>query len=556
MARKVFISILGTGFYGKCTYVSEGFKSSTTRFIQQATMERLGCKEWPEDSKAFILLTEKARDTNWEVAEGKRKPYGKDVAEDYPGLRDTLDSMQLPFLVEEVPILDGKDEKEMWEIFETTFRLLEEGDEVYFDLTHSFRYLPMLVLVLGNYAKFLLHAKVKSISYGNYEARDTSTNEAPIVDLLPLSSLQDWTFAIADYLENGYADRLAKLSQEELQPIIHESRGEDKDAKSLNSLVKLLQQLTDERVTCRGLDVTASKTTEKVKARLETLSKVVIEPLAPVIAKVEEAVKGFSQDGGFRNMLAAARWCYDHHLYQQATTFLEEGVISFFGSRHGIDDNDKDARRLVNSAFNVVNLPEDKWEASDMDKLREIVGDPLIQNQDLAKKMRLLIDFRNNYNHCGMRKEILKTKTIIEKTKYFVKTIPEAIELPPVVLKDRKHLFINLSNHPSAGWPEAQRKAATGYGDITDLSFPDISPEAGSEAIEAIASEYVEKVREMAAGAEATVHVMGEMNFTYSLVSQLKAFGIRCLASTTERYVEEKDGAKTSYFKFVRFREY
>ena len=556
MARKVFISILGTGFYGKCTYVSEGFKSSTTRFIQQATMERLGCKEWPEDSKAFILLTDKARATNWEVADGKRKPYGKDVAEDYPGLRDTLDSMQLPFSVEGVSIPDGKDEKEMWEIFETTFHLLEEGDEVYFDLTHSFRYLPMLVLVLGNYAKFLLHVKVKGISYGNYEARDLSTNEAPFVDMLPLSSLQDWTFAIADYLENGYAERLAKLSREELSPILRDSKGLDLNAAILSKLMGQLQQLTNERVACRGLDVTKGKTMQKASEKFRALDKVVIEPLAPMLLKVREAVEGFSPNGGHRNMLAAAKWCCSHHLYQQATTFLQEGVISFFCSRHGIEDEDREARGLVNSALNVVNLPEDEWKASDMDKLREIVGDPLIQNQTFVNKMRELIDFRNDYNHCGMRAGANSTKNIIEKSESLVKSILEAIESQTSFEEDRKHLFINLSNHPSADWPEAQRLAATDYGDITDLSFPDISPEAGSEAIEAIASEYVEKVREMAAGAEATVHVMGEMNFTYSLVSQLKAFGIRCLASTTERYVEEKDGAKTSYFKFVRFREY
>ena len=103
---------------------------------------------------------------------------------------------------------------------------------------------------------------------------------------------------------------------------------------------------------------------------------------------------------------------------------------------------------------------------------------------------------------------------------------------------------------------EAQREAAATYGDIMDLPFPVISPEAGSEAIEAIADEYAEKVREMSAGAEATVHVMGEMNFTFAIVSQLKAMGVKCVASTTERCVKESEGAKTSYFKFVRFREY
>ena len=33
MARKVFISVLGTGFYGKCTYKKDTFVSNETRFI-------------------------------------------------------------------------------------------------------------------------------------------------------------------------------------------------------------------------------------------------------------------------------------------------------------------------------------------------------------------------------------------------------------------------------------------------------------------------------------------------------------------------------------------
>ena len=44
MPRKVFISILGTGFYEECAYTKEKekehkpFKSSPTRFIQQASL--------------------------------------------------------------------------------------------------------------------------------------------------------------------------------------------------------------------------------------------------------------------------------------------------------------------------------------------------------------------------------------------------------------------------------------------------------------------------------------------------------------------------------------
>ena len=52
------------------------------------------------------------------------------------------------------------------------------------------------------------------------------------------------------------------------------------------------------------------------------------------------------------------------------------------------------------------------------------------------------------------------------------------------------------------------------------------------------------------------VHIMGEMNFTYSLVSKLKAHNIRCVASTTKRETVEENDVKISKFNFVRFREY
>lgn len=59
--------------------------------------------------------------------------------------------MNLPVEIRPVDIVDGKDEDEMWKIFNALFNELRDGDELYFDLTHSFRYIPMLVLVLGNY---------------------------------------------------------------------------------------------------------------------------------------------------------------------------------------------------------------------------------------------------------------------------------------------------------------------------------------------------------------------------------------------------------------------
>ncbi|WP_231999441.1 hypothetical protein [Prevotella melaninogenica] len=50
---------------------------------------------------------------------------------------------------------------------------------------------------------------------------------------------------------------------------------------------------------------------------------------------------------------------------------------------------------------------------------------------------------------------------------------------------------------------------------------------------------------------------MGELTFCYYAVRLLKKAGIRCVASTTERIVEEtEDHRKLVRFSFVQFREY
>lgn len=109
-------------------------------------------------------------------------------------------------------------------------------------------------------------------------------------------------------------------------------------------------------------------------------------------------------------------------------------------------------------------------------------------------------------------------------------------------------MLLNLSNHPSASWSPAQLAAAGGK--VIDLAFPQVAPDGDETYIEALAQEYYDKIVQMKN--INTVHLMGEMNFTYALVTKLKANGIKCVASTTKRETVEENGVKTSKFNFVR----
>lgn len=118
-------------------------------------------------------------------------------------------------------------------------------------------------------------------------------------------------------------------------------------------------------------------------------------------------------------------------------------------------------------------------------------------------------------------------------------------------------MLINLSNHPSQYWDKKQKEAALCYGRVVDIPFPVVAPDAESHELQTLAHDCVLKILAMGKPEEITVHIMGEMTFTFLVVTRLKEMGIRCVASTTERKTTyNADGTKVSEFSFVKFREY
>ncbi len=112
--------------------------------------------------------------------------------------------------------ISDESEKDIWVLFSDLYNLLvkevQDNDICLFvDITHSFRYLPMFLIVFINYVKLFKNVTVEHISYGNYEGRDKKTNVAPIVELTDYSKLQDWTYAVRTYTESGNVKSLEKL---------------------------------------------------------------------------------------------------------------------------------------------------------------------------------------------------------------------------------------------------------------------------------------------------------------------------------------------------------
>ena len=423
MKRKVFISFLGTNNYGLSHYHRGSFRSEEVRYVQEATLQYLHQKEaWTSDDFAYILLTKMAEQRNW--VDNGHTDRGTNEIIKAPGLDSLLRQMGIPVQIEPIRNLpDGNTEEEIWAIFTRIFEKIQDGDRLYFDLTHGYRYLPMLVLVLGNYAKFLRKdITIEHISYGNYEGRDRVTNDSLIVDLLPLTMLQDWTYAAGQYVESGDASRLTKLSNQAVRPLMKKAAGGDPNVTKLYHFIKELDAVTNELRLCRGVSIIEANSMKHLRDARADMNASVIPPLSPILEHVQESLSDFDGEENVRNAFVAAKWCASHKLYQQAATVLQEFIVTYFCEQYGIDWHTEQGRNPVSKAFATQDKPEETWilglgdaaSEEEKDALRGIIRNvhDAPKFNDFSKVYKELTELRNDLNHSGMRHNPRKPKDV------------------------------------------------------------------------------------------------------------------------------------------------
>lgn len=436
MARKVFISVLGASFYEKGKYGKEDvkFTSSETRFIQQATLEYLKVEKWNENDVAYILITKRAKECNWDKSITTRK-RSQDNEEEYIGLEKVIEDMHLPFTTMAVPIADGNNEEEMWDIFQALYDHIQEGDELYFDLTHSFRYIPMLVLVFGNYAKFLKHTRICSITYGNFEVgKQRDDKVAPIIDLLPLTMLQDWTFAAADLIRNGNNLRLQELTKENALPPVLRSKGKKNFERlaveqPLQRYVEALQCMLSDMKLCLAPNILNGISINSINVQYENVTNhysELIAPISPIIDTIQATFGNFKKTDGIdqiqiQNGYEAAKWCYEHQLYQQAFTILDENITTEFCAFLGTDDKNYPQRKAANAMLRHRDYQEEDWKDTKLDGIRENVLRAIREKPEIVSFItgysdmaKWIHDKRNTYNHASMANKPLSQTDIEE----------------------------------------------------------------------------------------------------------------------------------------------
>lgn len=417
------IFFLGTGGYVSCNYYldrdGEWFKVENKCYIQEALLNIL-TKTGIEIDEVVIFLTEEAKSFNWE---NNRKYPEKS------GLEKSLEEYKEKIKITPVDIPVGMSEDELWVIFDKILENIKENDEIFYDITHSFRSLPLLAIIVLNYAKFVKNCHLRGIYYGAVESLgkpselekiDPDKRNAPIFDLTPFVNLLDWTAGIDRFINTGDASPIVELTKQDVKAM--GIKGDRENKKLFEKLAKDLENFSKIINTCRGQEISSSAINFKNRVRdvLDKKGEHYIKPIGPLLEIIDERFSSFN-DNPYNNMLEGAKWCLEHNLIQQGLTILQESIISFICEKNHLElTSDKD-RGLVTQAFKIKeeNLPFERWENESKNN-KEIIEKMLSseifsKNKEFCNLMRNITNLRNDMNHAGWRENPCNAKRFKQK---------------------------------------------------------------------------------------------------------------------------------------------
>jgi len=396
---KILISSLGTGRREDGNYFKAKYEIDKTiyetSFIADALNKHL------DFDTIFLIGTRKSIwDEAYMVFGGEDEKYFEEIYE-----KKELGKVDEPFLekfkkttsegLEPIIVKYGLDDDELWDNFTEFLNIaknIKNGDELYLDITHSFRSLALMSFVMTQFAHTISNKdfKIKGVFYGMFEYKWDNNGITPIVDIKILLEIQEWIKAI-DAIKN-YSDfnpLVQLLDENKIEKDVQKTFINLNNTISLANLASIRQFIK-----------TASK---KIKS-IENSDNKIIKLLAPeIVALVERLNK--DKISQFQYELAV--WFYDNKNYALSYMALGEAVITKTAELKLSEEDitDKDVRE---EAKRRIDFPYDKYywhykEKNTISEIRNNIAHQLFDrkdkvNQDIDKLKFFLDEFKSYFD--------------------------------------------------------------------------------------------------------------------------------------------------------------
>lgn len=509
------VTFLGTGHYQDTICEFETRQARPTRYVCRALADLL------QPSDIAVLATEEAEQTHGAA------------------LQEALRTGNCPApLFVRIPF--GRNSSERWKQFELLKDQLRDcSGPIMLDVTHGFRSQPLFAASIVAFVRAVDDAPSQlRVCYAAFEAREA--NVTPIWEITEFVTLLDWAQALRMFLRTGRAQEAAEETERLGRGLAKTwvDSGKRGERPTLDKLGAALRVFGADFETLRTGDLLIGRggTKSSAKRLMETVQFAkqhaaehapplgdILERVAAMAEPLASLGKDLSGEAGRKAITALADLYLRLGRYLEAAATVREGWVNFHAAKLALVP--------ASSGFDM----RERKQAEN----RAYEQDPTYQE---------VTDRRDDLLHAQYRPSAQKADDMIGTVKCLVEKLRIASETR------RGACFVNLSNHPSAGWDDAQTKAAGALAErIEDVAFPDVPPNADEKAIEALAENCIARIPPETSHAL----VQGEFTLTVALVRRLQERRITCLAATSARQVEEDaEGRRTSSFTFVRFRAY
>lgn len=307
------------------------------------------------------------------------------------------------------------------QIFHIETMLRKTDTEIYLDITHSFRSLPIYLMNCLIYLKDVSTKKleIKSISYGMLdvcrefgEADKPETWLTPVVELKKLMEVQDWITGAYNFKEFGNTYKIASLLEQDI------SGNYKSVAKEIRKFadIKNLNYLKEYREALNSLECLTNK------KNLPKIGQMVIAPT------MKEFVERFPKDIPLsKYQFRMAKWHYEHHNHGYALMVLVESVVTYGCELCVIKDiNDRLKREKIKDALS------DNLRNNETKKKRSRLEKEFEKNKKdikvFIREFKKVNEARNVIVHNTPNKSINTYETIIKRLKTGIDIFEEFID--------------------------------------------------------------------------------------------------------------------------------
>jgi CRISPR-associated Csx2 family protein len=226
----------------------------------------------------------------------------------------------------------GLNESELWLNFDKileTIDFLQPGDEIYIDITHSFRSLSLFLFLTVTFLQDLVSEKNITIAGVYYGMLDVTSElkYTPVVDLKPLFDMTSWIKGAYSLKNNGNGYLIAQLL---------ESQGE-------KELATQIKQLSD------AININYANAIQQRSSALKSSlqNKTIGGPFKYLKNILEKFVNQFTRSSSVTEsefQLKLAGWYFDNKRYATGYITLAEAIITYLCEIHDKNIRSQDER--------------------------------------------------------------------------------------------------------------------------------------------------------------------------------------------------------------------